>query len=214
MGTRGDLRKAGVAALIPPVFLTTTLVLCRGRPGASHSHAVLAWHIEHTTATKIGMITWMLAMLGLVVFAVRFRDALWTSVADRSWMTVLFLQGVSVFATLAVACAAIGWVLADQAAAGTIGAELAGSIWAIERALLRFATWGFTVPLAVAGFVLARHSVLGLLCAVMAVFIVIALLVPLTWGVAVHVVPAWLVLVGITLFVPASGRVTEAALHR
>ena len=214
MGTHSELRKAAVAAFVTAGLLTASLVLLHGGPRAAHPNAVLAWHADNAVAIKAGMITWMLAMLGLVVFAVSFREALWASVADRSWMTVLFLQGASVFATIAVVSGAIGWALADQAAADAISAELAGTIWAIELTLLRFATWGFTVPLGVAGLVLYRHSVLGQVCAVAALLLIIALLWPLTWAVALHVFPAWLALAGLALLVRASGRVSEDALQR
>src|SRR5690606_5839783 len=121
----------------------------------------------------------------------------------RSWMTVLFLQGASVFATVAVVSGALGWTLADQAAAGALGAELGGTLWRLELALLQFATWGFTVPLAVAGLVLYRHSLAGQLAALAAALVAVGLLVPLTWAAAVHVVPVWLLLAGVTLVLPA-----------
>jgi hypothetical protein len=206
MGTQGELRTAGLAALLTAALLSAALFLVGGGPPSEHGSAVLTWHAENVTAVKVGSLLWLLAMLGLVVFGVSFREAVWASVADRSWTTILFVQGATVFATVAVASAAIGWSLAHQAAAGSIAAELAGTVWALEQTLLRFASWGFTVPLAVAGVAMYRHSLLGQLCAVAAVLVAAALLVPLTWSVALHAFPAWLLLAATTLLVPTFTR--------
>ena len=213
MGTISELRKAGLAALATAVLLTTNLALLRTGPPSSHPNAVLAWFTENAMLVQVAAVAWLLAMLALVVFAVSLHDALWASVADRSWTTVLFLHGAGVFATVAVAGAAIGWGLAGLAAEGAISAELVGTLWAIEQALLRFATWGMAVPLLVVAIALYRHSLLGQLCAVAAVLLVGALLVPLTWMVALHTLPAWLALVALTLLVPARSRMPEAELQ-
>ena len=213
MGTSAELRKAGIAALATAVLLAANLALLRTGPPASHPNAVLAWFTDNAALVQAGAVAWLLAMLALVVFAVSLHDALWASVADRSWTTVLFLHGAGVFATVAVAGAAISWALAGLATDGAIGAETAGTLYALDQALLRFATWGMSVPLLVVAIALYRHSLLGQLCAVAAVLLVGALLVPLTWAVALHTLPAWLLLVAITLLVPARREVpiTELA---
>jgi hypothetical protein len=206
MGTTGELRKAGLAALVTALLLAGALAARGGAPPSTHPNGVLAWYAGNSVRLQAGALLWLLAMLALVVFAVSFREALWASVADRSWTTVLFLQGASVFATVAVVSAAVGWALANQAGAGAIAADLAGTVWALERALLRFATWGFTVPLLVVAVALVRYSVLGQLCAAAAALVAATLLVPVTWAVALHAFPVWLLLVGVTLLVGTVGR--------
>jgi hypothetical protein len=204
MGTRMQLRVAGVLALLTAAFLGGALVAAGGGPPSTHPNGILSWHAGNATQVQLGAVLWLLAMLGLVAFAVAFREAMWASVADRSWATVLFLQGASVFATIAVVSAAMAWSLAHQAGAGTIEADLAATVWSLEQALLRFATWGFTVPLGVVALALFRHSVLGQVCAVAAAVIAAALLVPLTWSAALYAFPAWLLLAAITLLLPWS----------
>jgi hypothetical protein len=206
MGTARELRKAGAAAVVTAVLLTLALVAVRGGPASEHPNGVLAWHAQNAGMVKAAAVLWLLAMLGLVVFAVKLREAIWAASPDRSWVTVLFLQGASVFATVAVIAAAVGWSLGHQADAGTISAELAATMWSLEQTLLRFATWGFTAPIAVVALALYRHSLLGQLCAAAAILLAIALLVPLTWAIALYAFPAWLLLVAITLFVPAQRR--------
>lgn len=211
MVTRSDLRTAGVAALLTGGLLAVSLAMFQGGPPSSHPNAVLAWNAENAPMLKASAVTWLLAMLGLVGFAIGFREAMWATVLDRSWMTVLFVQGAGIFATVAVVSAAVGWALADQAAAGTIDAELAGMVWSVELALLRFASWGLTAPLIVVGAALAHHSTLGQISAVAAVLVAAALLVPLTWGVGLYAFAAWLGLAGVTLLVPRPARTREPA---
>jgi hypothetical protein len=211
MGTARELRKAGAAAIVTAVLLTAALLAVRGGPASEHPNGVLSWHAENAGAVKAASVLWLLAMLGLVVFAVKLREAIWASSADRSWTTVLFLQGASVFATVAVISAAVGWSLGHQAAAETISAPLAATMWSLEQTLLRFATWGFTAPIAVVALALYRHSLLGQLCAAGAMLLAIALLVPITWGIALYAFPAWLVLVAIALFAPVPKRVLVPA---
>lgn len=209
MVTRSDLRMAGIAAVATSGLLILSLVLFQGGPPSGHPNGVLAWYGREAPLIRLSAVTWLLSMLGLVVFAVGFREAMWATVLDRSWVTVLFVQGAGVFATLAVVAAAIGWALADQAAAGTISAELAGTVWGVERTLLRFASWGLTVPMVVIGLALYRHSALGQICSLAAVIVAGALLMPFSWGVGLYAFAGWLLLAGITLLVPASGRIRE-----
>ena len=212
MVTRSDLRVAGLAALLTAALLTASLLLFQGGPPSSHPNAVLSWHAANAGALKLGAVVWLLAMLGLVGFAIGFREGMWATVLDRSWMTVLFVQGAGIFATVAVVSAAVGWALADQASAGTLTAEMAGMVWSVELALLRFATWGLTAPLIVTGAALARHSLLGQVGAVASVMVAVALLVPLTWYVALYAFAGWLAFAGVTLLVPRQNRVREPAL--
>lgn len=211
MVTGSDLRMAGVAALLTGGLLAASLVLFQGGPPSSHPNAVLAWNAANAGMIKTSAVTWLLAMLCLVGFAIGFREAMWATVLDRSWMTVLFVQGAGIFATVAVVSAAVGWALADQAAAGVIDADLAGMVWSLETALLRFAAWGLTAPLIVVGVALGRHSTLGQISAVAAVVVAAALLVPLTWGVGLYAFAGWLGLAGVTLLVPRPSRVNEPA---
>jgi hypothetical protein len=213
MGTSGDLRLAGLVALVTAVLMIASLVLFSGGPPSPHPNAVLAWYGANAVAVKGAALMWMLAMLGLVAFAVRFREAMWATVADRPWVTVVFLHGAVVFATVAVVSAAVAWALAEQARGGRLSADLAGSMWALERTLLRFATWGFTVPLLAVGLALYRHSLLGQLCTLAGLLVAVTLVVPLTWGAALYAFPVWLAMTGVALLVPASGRDLQGALR-
>ena len=206
---KDDMRMAGVAALITAVMLTVSLALFQGGPPAQNSQAVLDWFTANATLIRVSDITWLLAMLSLVVFAITFRDAMWTTVWDRSWTTVLFIEGAGVFATVAVVSAAIGWALAGRAAAGSIVADTAGVIWAIEQTLIRFATWGLTVPLAVVGLAMYRHSVLGKVTALLAIAIAVTLILPFTWSAGLYALCGWLALAGITLLLPVGDRAVE-----
>jgi hypothetical protein len=201
MDMRADMRSAGVLGLATAGLLGASLAFGQGGPPADHPNAVLAWLADQAVAIRVSALLWLLAMLGLVVFAVRIREALWTTTFDRSWLTVLFVQGAGVFATIAVVAAAITWGLADQAAAGAVNAELASTVWALQQILLRFATWGFTVPLVVVGAALYRYSVMGQVCAAAAILVAIALLIPLTWHAALYAFCVWLALAGLTLLI-------------
>ena len=208
---KDDLRMAGVAALLTAVLLTVSLALFQGGPPAANAQAVLDWFSANATLVRASDITWLLSMLSLVVFAITFRDAMWTTVWDRSWTTVLFIEGAGVFATVAVVSSAIGWALAGRAAAGSIVADTAGVIWAIEQTLIRFATWGLTVPLAVVGLAMYRHSILGKVTAFLAIGIAVALVLPFTWSAGLYALCGWLALAGVTLLLPARTPVQETS---
>lgn len=216
MVRRGELRMAGAAALVTSLLLLPSLVLFPAHPPSSHPSAVLAWHAEHGMLLRVGAVLWLGAMLSLVVFAITFREAMWTSVLDRSWTTVLFLEGAGIFAVVAVVAAALGWAITDQAQAGAMSAELAGAVWRVQRALLRFAGWGLAVPLVVVGTALHRHSLLGQICAVGAFVVAGGLLVPLSQDAALYALCAWLALAGLTLLVPERSNAdrSDSALPR
>lgn len=206
MVTRRDLGMAGLAAILTAGLVTASLVLFGGGPPSPHPNAVLDWYADHALRVQVSALLWLLGMLMLVAFAIGFREAMWATVADRSWITVLFVQGAGVFATVAVVSSAVAWALASQAAAGNIGAELATTVWGVERTMLRFATWGLTAPMLVVSLALYRHSTLGQLCALAAVLVSVGLLVPLTWAPALYAFAAWLALTGATLLVPSVRR--------
>ena len=202
MVTRVESGVAGLAAIGTSVALTVSMVLFGGGPPSARGNVVRDWYAANATSLRIGALAWVLAMVGLVAFAVGFREALWATVLDRNWAVLLFVQGAVVFATIAVVRAALGWSLADQAVAGAVSADLAGMMWAIERTLLRFATWGLTVPLVLVGLALARHSLMGQIAAAASVIIAVALLVPITWTPAMFAFCAWLAFAGLTLLMP------------
>lgn len=202
MVTRTEQRLAGLAAMVTAVALTTGLLVFDGGPPTTHDAAVRTWFAEHATTTRLSALIWLAAAISLVVFAVAVREAIWARVIDRNWAAMLFVQGAVGFAAVSVVSAAILWALADQAAAGAITSEVAGTVWAIDLVLWRFATWGLTVPLIVVGLVLHRYSTLGQFGAVTSVMVAAALLVPVTWAPALHAFSAWLVLAGVTFARP------------
>lgn len=202
MCTRSHTRAAGIVAMITAAFLTASLVLFQGGPPSSHPNGVLNWFGAESTSVQAAAILWLLAMLGLIAFAVGFREAMWATMFDRSWVTVLFIQGAGVFAMVAVVATAVAWALAGQASAGTIEAPLASTIWAVARTLLHFATWGLTAPLLVVSLALYRHSTLGQVAAFSSVLIAAALLVPFTWTVGLFSFAGWMGLVGLLLVLP------------
>lgn len=206
MVARSNVNSAGWVAIATSLLLGASLATGWGAPASTHPNAVLAWHAQNSLILQARAVLWLFAMLGLVAFAISLREALWATVLDRAWMTIVFVQGAVVFATVAVVSSAIGWALAEQAGAGTISADLATAVWAVQRTLMRFAAWGFIVPLLVAGVTLYRHSVLGQLCTVSAVFIAGAILVPLTMSIALAATAGWLMLTGVTLLVPTQTR--------
>lgn len=209
MVTRSSLRLAGIAAIATAALLTASLVLFAGGPASASSNGALTWFSEHADEVRISSALWLASMLSLVVFAIGFREAMWASVLSRPWMTVIFVHGAAVFATVAVVAAAVGWALADQASANAISPELAGTVWALERTLLRFATWGMTAPLIVVGLALYSHSLLGMAATVGAFAVAATLLIPLTWSVGLFAFCGWLILAGLTLLVPGSGKVRK-----
>lgn len=211
MVTRAHSRSAGILALITAALLTASLVLFQGGPPTSNPPGLLNWFAAESTSIQAAAILWLLAMLALVAFAVGFREAMWATMFDRSWITVLFIQGAAVFATVAVVATAVGWALATQAAAGTIDVELASAVWAVARTLLLFATWGLVAPLLVVSMALWRHSTLGRVGALAAVLVAGALLVPITWAGGLFAFAAWMAFVGATLLVPGSAHVSAPA---
>lgn len=213
MVTRVEQRSAGLTALATAGLLAGALALFRTGPASDHGGAVLNWHAANAVNVRISAVLWLLAMIGLVGFAVGFREALWATAIDRSWVVTLLVQGAAVFATVVVVATAVGWALTDLAVAGHVSGELAGSIWAVERALLRFASWGLTVPVLLVGIALYRHSVLGQIGAVGGVFVVAALLIPLTWGVGLYVFAGWLAFAGLTLLKRVRSNVAHHPEH-
>lgn len=202
MVTRTEQRLAGVAALVTAATLTTGLVLLGGGPPTDHGGAVRTWLAENATTVRLSALVLLGSTVALVVFAVAVREAIWATVIDRNWAAMLFSQGAIGFAAVSAVAAALLWSLADQSAAGTIPADVAGTLWALDRTLWRFATWGLTVPLVVVGLVLHRYSTLGQFGAVTGVMVAVALLVPATWAPALYAFAAWLVLAGVTFARP------------
>jgi hypothetical protein len=200
--TRTEQRLAGIAAIATAVLLTASLVLFKGGPPVSHGGGVRSWYEANAVNVRLSAALWILAMIALVAFAVGLREAMWATMADRGWTVTLFIQGAVVFATVAVVSAAIAWALADQAQAGAISADLAGTVWAVEKTLLRFATWGLTAPLVVVSLILHRHSTMGEIGAVAGLVVAVGLLVPLTWSPAMYAFCAWLAFAGITMTRP------------
>ncbi len=199
MGTRVDLRTAGRVALATAVLLALSLVLFGGGPPSTHPQAVLPWFTEHAVQIRVSAALGLVAMAGLVAFAIAFREAMWVFVADRTWTTLVVLQSAAVLGTVAVVAAGIAWSLADQASAGAIGAELAGAQWALGRVLFRVASWGLAVPLAMASIALYRQSSVGQAASLGSAIVVLALVFPGAGAVGIYAFCGWLALVGVAL---------------
>lgn len=202
MVTRTEQRLAGLAALVTSAALTTGLVLFDGGPPTAHGGAVRTWFSAHATAVRLSALVWLGAAIALVIFAVAVREAIWATMIDRNWAAMLFVQGAVGFAAVSVVSAAVLWAIADQAAAGAIASETAGTLWAVDLTLWRFATWGLTVPLIVVGLVLYRYSTLGQFGAVTSLMVAAGLLVPATWAPSLYAFAAWMVLAGVTFVRP------------
>lgn len=210
MVTRTQQRLAALAALATAVPLVLGLALFGEGPPSGSGALTRAYVVEHATTMRITALLWLVAAMAMVVFAVAVREAIWAMIVDRAWAATLFVQGAVGFATVSVVAAALLWALADQAAAGALSADAAGTLWAVDRTLWRFATWGLTVPLIVVGLVLSRYSRLGRLGSVASVLVAAALLVPATWTPALYGFAAWLVLAGLTFARPRLRRRQEA----
>ena len=209
MVTRVEQRLAGVAAAGTAIALTAGLVIFGGGPPNRHDGVVLDWFEANAGTVRLSALVWLGAAVAMVVFAVAVREAIWATIIDRNWAAMLFVQGAVGFAAVSVVAAGLLWALADQAAAGAISAEMAGSLWWVDRTLWRFATWGLTVPLLVVGLVLHRYSTLGQFGAVTSVLVAAALLVPATWAPGLYAFAAWLVLAGVTFARPRLRRREE-----
>lgn len=204
MVTRTEQRLAGVSAVVTAVALTTGLVLLDGGPPTSHGGAIRSYFAENASTVRASSLVLLAASVSMVIFAVAVREAIWATVIDRNWAAMLFVQGAVGFAAVSAVAAALLWALADQSAAGAITPDLAANLWAVDRTLWRFATWGLTVPLIVVGLVLHRYSTLGQFGAVTSVLVAGGLLVPVTWAPSLYAFSAWLVLAGVTFARPFS----------
>lgn len=213
MVTRAHSRSAGIVALVTAALLTASMVLFQGGPPASNPSSLLNWFAAESWYVQGASLLWLLAMLALVAFAVGFREAMWATMFDRSWITVLFVQGAAVFATVAVVATAVTWAVTTQAAAGTIEPQLAATVWGVAQTLLLFATWGLTAPLLVISLALWRHSGLGRVAACTAVLVAAALVVPATWAVGLFAFAGWMAFVGMTLLVPAPKQIRQPAVE-
>jgi hypothetical protein len=211
MVTRTHQRLAALAAVATAVPLTLGLVLFGDGPPTGPGRATRSYFVEHATTTRITALLWLVAAMAMVVFAVAVREAIWAIVVDRAWAAMLFVQGAVGFAAVSVVAAALLWAVADQAAAGALSADVAGTLWAVDRTLWRFATWGLTVPLIVVGLVLSRYSRLGQVVGAASIVLAVGLLLPATWGVALYGFAAWLVLAGLTFARPRLRRRQEVA---
>lgn len=202
MVTRTDQQLAGAAGFVTAGTLTAGLVLLGGGPPTSHGGAVRTYFVQHGLHVRLAALVLLAASVALVIFAVAVREAIWATVIDRNWAAMLFVQGAVGFAAVSAVAAALLWALADQAAAGTITADVAGTLWAVDRTLWRFATWGLTVPLLIVGLVLHRYSTLGQFGAVTSVMVAVGLLVPATWAPSLYAFAGWLVLAGVVFARP------------
>lgn len=213
MVTRTEQRLAGVAAGVTAGSLVAGLVLFGGGPPNHHDGVVLTWFRANAGTVRASALVWLGAAIAMVVFAVAVREAIWATIIDRNWAAMLFVQGAVGFAAVSVVAAALLWTLGDQAAAGAIPQDVAGTLWAVDRTLWRFATWGLTVPLLVVGLVLHRYSTLGQFGAVTSVMVAAALLVPTTWAPALYAFAGWLLLAGITFAGPRLPRRRRSDVH-
>ncbi len=204
--TRGDERLAGWIALLTAALLATSLYLHGSGPPSAEPDAVLAWYAGNSVMVRLGSFAWLMAMLGLVAFAVLLRDALLSLTADRWWAGVLFVQGAAVFATVAVIAAATAWTTALLARGPDPQADTVAAIWTLHQTVLRFATWGLVVPLLTVGITLTRHSVLGQVVAWLGGMIAVLLFVPVIWTVGLAGFVLWLVLTSMALLRPRLPR--------
>lgn len=206
MVTRIEQRLAAVAALCTAALLATGLLLFDGGPPTSHGGVIRSWFAANAVPVRLAALIWLGATIALVIFAVAVREAIWATILDRNWAAMLFVQGAVGFAAVAVVVAAVLWTLAELASAEQLPADVAAALWAVARTLLRFATWGLTVPLVVIGLVLYRYSTLGQFGTVTGLMVAVGLLVPATWAPSLYAFAAWLVLAGITFLRPMRER--------
>lgn len=202
MVTRTEQRMAGAAAGVTAVCLAGGLLLFGNGPASSTDSVVLTYFHQYAPLIRLSALLLLAATISLVVFAVAVREAIWALVLDRNWASMVFVQGAVGFAAVSAVAAALLWSLADQAASGALSADLAGTLWAVDRTLWRFATWGLIVPLVVVGLVLHRYSRLGRFGAVVGVVVALGLLVPGTWTGSLYAFAAWLVVAGVTFARP------------
>lgn len=213
MVTRTEQRMAGLAASVTAGLLATGLVLFGGGPPTNHGGQIRTWFADNATDVRLSALLWLATSIVLVIFAVAVREAIWASLLDRYWLALLFVQGAVGFAAVAVVAAAVLWALADLASADAISAEVAATLWAVARTLLRFATWGLTVPLIVVGLILYRYSTLGQFATVTSFMVAGGLLLPVTWAPSLYAFCVWLVLAAVTFARPQRRlrRVTQQA---
>lgn len=199
MVARSDLRFAGLTAMVTAALLVAHLSVYGVGPATDHPGTVLTWHAEHLTQARVASILWLAAMLSIVVFAIAFREAMWTSIIHRGWVSQAFVQGAGVFAMVAVVWAALGWALTGGAAAGTLDAPQVALLWAIQDAVLLFAMWGLVVPLLLVGFTIAHHSFAGQVCAMLAIVVSVMLVLPLMAPFAMYGLAGWMAITGLVL---------------
>lgn len=209
MVARSDLRFAGLMAILTSVLLVAHLWVFAGGPATNHPGTVLTWHADHVLQARVSSVLWLGAMLSIVVFAIAFREAMWTSILHRNWVSQAFVQGAGVFAMVAVIWAALDWALAGGAAAGTLDASQVALLWAIQDAVLLFAMWGLVVPLLLVGFTIAHHSFAGQVCAMLAVIVSAMLVVPVTAPLAMYGVAGWMATTGLVLTIGTLRRETR-----
>ena len=203
---RSNLRFAGLTALLTSALLMAHLTVYAGGPANDHPGAVLTWHADNLARARLSAILWLAAMLAIVVFAIAFREAMWTSIINRGWVSQAFVQGAGVFAMVAVVWAALVWAVADGAASGALDASQVGLLWAVQDAVLLFAMWGLVAPVLLVGFTMAHHSFAGQVCALLAVVVSAALVGAGTWEFAMYAVTGWMAITGLVLTLPAVRR--------
>lgn len=199
--TRTDQRAAGVLALLTSVPLVASLVTMGAGPASRHPHGIVTWVGSNGLQLRISALAWTVAMLGIVLVAIRLRDALISSFASRWWAGVLIVQGATVFAAVSVVSAAATWAVAELGGASSPDAATVTALWTLHCALLTFACWGLTVPIWVIGRALLSHSLLGQIATVLGVGVMVALLIPAIQLIALYVFAGWLALVGTALLV-------------
>lgn len=211
MPTRVDIRNTGAVALVTGALLGTSLVIYQGGPPATvNPDGLVRWFTAEGTMIRSSAVLWLLAMLGLGLFGVSFRESMWAAVLDHPWVTLIFVHGAAVVGTIAVVATGIVWALAVQASSGALDAGQAVTHWEMAQALLLFATWGLAAPLIVIALVLWRYSGIGQLAAAAGVLLAVALLLPLDRTLVLFGFSAWLAFVGTTLLLPMQPRITES----
>lgn len=197
--TRSDERSAGTIALITVLPLVTSLVAIGGGPASTHPNGIAAWATSHGLQARIAALAWAFAMLGIVMVAIRLRDVLISSFAERWWAGMLLVQGATVFAAVSVVVAGTTWAVADLGGRAVPDAATVSALWTLRGALLTFACWGLIVPVVAVGRALLDHSLVGQIAAVLGFAVAAVLLVPPVQQIGLYVFAGWLTFTGLAL---------------
>lgn len=194
----------GTSAMVTGVAMGAARLVAEGRPASWHPAVVTRWYEQNQFLIGWRVVLLAVAAIGLVAFAMCFREATWSAAPQWLWVGTTMVLAALGYAAMTSAAAAMDlatlWALESR----TTAQESVGFGAHAHRSLRVLATPGLVVVLLAAAPWLVRQSLAGQAAAVGAIGVSAALLIPGTWQIGGTAAAVWFLLVGVVAVVPGA----------